>query len=129
VLLALALAGALFAWQKPAPAPLADPPEEDTGTFKEKEYTLNPVQAEKEFKIGLYYAKKKSWRAAAGRFDEAAKWNPSLAEAYFKKAEALEKLSETAKARQAWEQFLEAAPDDKRSAEVQKKLKAAPPPK
>jgi tetratricopeptide (TPR) repeat protein len=120
----LILALSAFA-QKPAPE---DPPEEDTSLKVEKEYALNPVQAEKEFKIGLFYAKKKSWRAAANRFDEAAKWNPGYADAYYKRAEMLEKLGDKAKVREAWEQFLEAAPEDKRAAEVQAKLKSLPAP-
>ncbi len=120
--LVLFLALAAFAQKPPDPV---EPPEEDA-SLKPKEYALNPVQAEKEYKIGLYYAKKKSWRAAAGRFDEAAKWNPGFADAYYKRAEVLEKLGDKAKVREALEQFLEAAPDDKRAPEVQKRLKAIP---
>lgn len=104
-----------------------EPPEEDS-SLKEKEYALNPVQAEKEFKIGLFYAKKGSWRAAAGRFEEAAKWNPGLVEAYLKLADAAEKLNDRPRARQALEQFVEAAPeDDKRVPAVKKRLAALPP--
>ena len=123
VVWALALSLAALA-QKPTPV---DPPEEDA-SLKPKEYTLNPVQAEKEYNIGLYYAKKKSWRAAANRFEEAAKWNPGFGDAYFKRAEMLEHLGDKGKARAAWAQFVEAAPDDKRVADVQKKLKATAPP-
>jgi len=101
-----------------------EPPEEDA-SLKEKEYSLNPLQAEKEYKIGLFYAKKKSWRAAANRFGEAAKWNPGFADAHYKRAEMLEHLGDKEKAREAWQQFLEAAPDDKRATEIQKKLKAS----
>jgi tetratricopeptide (TPR) repeat protein len=119
---ALFLALAVFA-QKPAPV---EPPEEDA-SLKEKEYSLNPLQAEKEYKIGLYYAKKKSWKAAANRFGEAVKWNPGYADAHYKRAEMLEHLGNKDGAREAWQQFLEAAPDDKRVAEVQKKLKVAAP--
>ena len=124
VVLALALSLAALA-QKPTPV---DPPEEDASLSKDKEYAINPVQAEKEFKIGLYYAKKGSWRAAAARFEEASKWNPAFPDAFYKRAEMLEKLGDKAKAREAWTQFLEVAPDDKRAPEVQKKLKAIPPP-
>ena len=122
----LFLALAAFA-QQPAASPPVEPPEEDA-SLKPKEYALNPVQAEKEYKIGLYYAKKRSWRAAAGRFEEAAKWNPGFADAFYKHAEVLEKLGDKAKVREALEQFLEVAPDDKRTPEVQKRLKAIPAP-
>lgn len=122
----LFLALATFA-QQPAAPPTVEPPEEDA-SLKPKEYALNPVQAEKEYKVGLYYAKKGSWRAAAGRFEEATKWNPGFADAFYKRAEVLEKLGDKAKVREALEQFLEAAPDDKRVPEVQKRLKAMPAP-
>ncbi len=121
--LVLALALPVFA-QKPAPV---EPPEEDASLSKSKEYSLNPLQAEKEFKIGLFYAKKKSWRAAANRFEEAVKWNPGYADAHYKLAEMLEHMGNVEKARDAWKAFLEAAPDDKRAPEVQKKVKAMTP--
>lgn len=120
----LAFAGLLPAQQQAPPAP-AEPPEEDA-SLKEKEYTLNPLQAEKEYKIGLFYAKKGSWKAAAGRFEEATKWNPALADAYLKLADAADKLNAPDRARRALEQFLEAAPDDKRAAAVKKRLAAYP---
>ena len=109
--------------QKPEPV---EPPEEDA-SLKVKEYSLNPVQAEKEYKVGLFYAKKKSWRAAANRFDEAVKWNPGYAGAHYKLAEMLENLGEKDRAVEAWKQFLEAAPDDKRAPSVQRKLKSGKP--
>ncbi len=121
MVLVLILALAAFA-QKPAPA---EPPEEDA-SLKEKEYSLNPLQAEKEYKIGLFYAKKKSWRAAANRFEEAAKWNPGYADAHYKRAEMLVHLGKKDEEREALTQFLEMAPDDKRAPEVQKRLKAIP---
>lgn len=112
------------------PPAAAEPPEEDVSLHKDKEYALNPVQAEKEFKIGLFYAKKGSWRAAAGRFEEAAKWNPGYLEAFLKLADAAEKLNDRPRAKQALEQFLEAAPeDDRRVGAVKKRLAAIPPQK
>ena len=44
-----------------------EPPEEDA-SLKPKEYTFNPLQAEKEFRIGTYYFHKGSFKAAANRF-------------------------------------------------------------
>src|SRR5207244_4437598 len=46
------------------------PPEEDEATAP-KVYSFNPLQAEKELKIGNYYFRKGSFRAAAQRFREA----------------------------------------------------------
>ena len=50
------------------------PPEEDK-SIAVKEYAFNPLQAQKEIRTGNYYFKKGAFRAAAGRFEEATKWN------------------------------------------------------
>lgn len=118
-LLIVLCALAAFAQQKQEPA--QEPPEEDESLIQQ-EYAFNPLQAEKEFKVGEFYRKKKSWKAAAGRFSEATKWNPGFAEAWFKLGEAQERLNEDAAAREAYAKFLELSPKDKRAAEVRRKL-------
>lgn len=116
--------------QPSAPPPVVEvePPEEDEAS-KPKEYAFNPLQAEKELNIGNFYWKKKSYRAAALRYEEATKWNPGYAEAWLKLGEAHEKLKQSAEARTAYEQFLEIADDDKRAAGVKKRLAKLPAPK
>ncbi|MCL6545408.1 MAG: tetratricopeptide repeat protein [Bryobacteraceae bacterium] len=76
--------------------------------------------------IGNFYFRKGSYRAAAGRFLEATKWNPGLAEAYLRLGEAYEKLKATAQARQAYEKFLELDPKHKQAGAVRKRLKMLP---
>jgi tetratricopeptide (TPR) repeat protein len=111
--------------QKNADKPKADvtqePPEEDISSLP-KEYVLNPLQAEKEYRVGLYYLKKGTARAAARRFEEATKWNPGYAEAYEKLGEALSKLRDEKGAHEAYKKFLELQPDGKEAAAVRKKL-------
>src|SRR5271166_4424975 len=51
------------------------PPEEDTSVGVNKEYGFNPLQAHKEIAVGNQYFKKGKYRAAAGRYEEATKWN------------------------------------------------------
>jgi len=99
-----------------------EPPEEDE-SLREKEYAFNPLQAEKEVKVGDFYFKKGSWKAAALRYQEATRWNPGLAEAFLKLGESWEKLKDPDKVKAAYEKFLELAPDHKRAADIQKKLK------
>jgi tetratricopeptide (TPR) repeat protein len=125
----------LTTWAGVAPAQepeYQEPPEEDEH-LRETEYSFNPLQAAKEFKIGDFYLKRGSYRAAAGRFEEATKWNPGYAEAYLKLGEAREKLAEaepdeTEKqlmmeaAREAYAKYLELAPDAKNAKAVRKKL-------
>ena len=72
---------------------------------------IPPLQAEKEVKIGGFYLKKGSYLAAANRFQEATKWNPGYAEAYFWWGVAEEKLKDAKTAREAWSKFLELAPE------------------
>ena len=114
------LSGALPG-QPQKPPPPQEPPEEDEALVV-KEYSFNPLQAEKELKTGNFYFKKGSCRAAARRFQEAIKWNPGYAEAYLRLGEAQEKLKDQPAALQAFAKFLELAPEDKRAAEVRKRV-------
>ena len=105
------------------PPPTVDPPEEDEILVKEKkEYEFNPIQAQAEIKIGLYYMKKGSHRAAAGRFLEATLWDPTNPEGFFELGKAHERAGDQKGKRAAWTKFLELAPEDKRVAEIKKKL-------
>ena len=114
-----------YAQEKPKPPQQQqqqEPPEEDE-VLKEKEYSFNPLQAEKEITIGNFYFKKRSYKAAALRFEEATKWNPSSGEAFLRLGEAQEKMRQPDKAMESFAKFLEVAPDHKRAAEIQKKIK------
>ncbi|HXG32560.1 MAG TPA: tetratricopeptide repeat protein [Bryobacteraceae bacterium] len=114
------LVAAFWLWAQEPPKP-PEPPEEDE-SLAPKEYAFNPLQAEKELKVGNFYFKKGNYRAAAARFEEAIRWNPSYAEAYLRLGEAREKLKDTAGAQKAFQKYLELAPDSKRAAEIRKKL-------
>jgi tetratricopeptide (TPR) repeat protein len=107
--------------QKPPEQQEEAPPEEDV-TEKPKEYSFNPLQAEKEVRVGNYYFRKGSYRAAVLRFREATKWNATFAEAYFRLGEASEKQKDWKSAREAYEKFLELAANDKRAPDVRKKV-------
>lgn len=102
-----------------------EPPEEDE-SLKPKEYSFNPIQAQKELTVGKYYYKKGNYKAAAGRFREATKWNPTLGEAYLRLGEAEEKLSDERAAQQAYAKFLDVAPDSKEASAVRKRLNHKP---
>ncbi len=99
----------------------AIPPEEDKALTTE-EYAFNPLQAQKELQTGNYYFKKGSYRAAAGRFREATRWNDSYAEAWLRLGEAEEKLKDRKGAREAYIKYLELAVDARNVDEIRKKL-------
>jgi tetratricopeptide (TPR) repeat protein len=98
-----------------------EPPEEDVD-LKPKEYAFNPLQAKKELQVGDEYWKKHSYRAAAGRFREATRWNPKLAEGWLRLGEAEEKLRNSKDAKEAYGKYLELQPDAKDAAEIRKKI-------
>ena len=121
VFLMLLLAASLSGAQAPQP-PVPVEPEEEEPELRPKEYSLNPIQAENEIRVGRYYMKKGSFRAAAGRFDEATKWNPGSSEAFLMLGEAREKLKDRKGARAAYAKYLELAPDAKLAGDVKKRL-------
>ncbi len=98
------------------------PPEEDEAVAVKKEYAFNPLQAQKELQIGNYYFKKGSYRAAANRFQEATRWDSSLADAWLRLGEAREKQKDRKGAREAYAKYLEVAPDSKNASVIRKKI-------
>lgn len=122
----------LFAMARPAfpqdqPKPKAPPkmeelPPEEDASLKPKEYSFNPLQAETELNTGKYYFHRGKYRAAAERFREATRWNPTLAEAYERLGAAEEKQHDPKAAREAYSKYLEMAPDAKDAKEIKKKI-------
>ena len=115
------LSALLLSAQKPAPVE-QEPPEEDVNPNQVKEYVFNPLQAEKEMKVGGFYLKKGSYRAAARRFEEATKWDPNSAEAWLKLGDTHAKLGAQKEAREAWAKYLELQPDGKNADDVRKRM-------
>jgi tetratricopeptide (TPR) repeat protein len=108
--------------QKPAKPPEpVEPPEEDE-SLTAKEYVFNPLQAEKEIKAGEFYAKKGNQKAAATRFREATKWDPTSANAFMRLAETLEKMKDTEGASKAYQKVVELDGDGKLGERARKKL-------
>lgn len=119
----LILAPWILCAQSPPPKPAEpDLPEEDVTLTRPKDYALNPIQAESEYQRGVYYFKKRSYKGAAQRFEEATKWDPGMAKAWLKLGEARDKLNDSKAAREAYAKYLEAAPDAKNAAAIRKKL-------
>jgi tetratricopeptide (TPR) repeat protein len=117
--------------QSPRNAPAAqqppdedNPPEEDASVAP-KVYPFNPLESERNVKVGNFYMRQgtaRGYRAAVGRFEDATKYNPNSAEAFFRLGEAQEKLKNKEGAKAAFEKVLQLAPDSKLAHEAKKKL-------
>lgn len=121
-----------MAQSKPAPRPGSapavqeqEPPEEDPD-LKPKVYDFNPLEAERNITAGNFYFKKGKYLAAAHRYAEASKWDPTSGEALLRLAEADEKLHDIKGAREAYIKYLAFDPAPKDSEAVKKKLDKLP---
>ena len=108
--------------QKPAAGAKEQVPPEEDKALATEEYSFNPLQAQKEVQTGNYYFKKGSYRAAAGRFREATRWNDGYGEAWLRLGETEEKLKDGKAAKEAYAKYLELAADAKNAAEIRKRL-------
>ena len=98
-----------------------DPAEEDAA-YAKKEYEFNPLQAEKELKIGQFYLKRRNHKAAKMRFVEATRWNPTAPEGFLRLAEVNEKLKDNKAAVEAYSKYLELAPDGQNVGAIRKRV-------
>lgn len=98
-----------------------EPPEEDPSLVP-KTYSFNPLEADKDLKVGLYYFKKGNYKAAMSRFHEATLWNPTFAEAFLRLGESAEKLKDKKAAHEAYEKYIALAPNEKQAEAIKKKL-------
>jgi tetratricopeptide (TPR) repeat protein len=107
---------------KPATSPQEEiPPEEDT-SLTTTEYSFNPLQSAKDVGVGNQYFKRGRYRAAEMRYTSATKWNEANPEAWLKLGEVAERLKDTAKAKAAYEKYLELASDAKNAKDIRKRL-------
>jgi tetratricopeptide (TPR) repeat protein len=121
-----------FSQQKPT-VPAQNPPSEvqvpddeqmpeDDESVKPETFPLNPLESDRNIRVGNYYWHKGNYRAALQRYERATKYNPSSAEAFFKVGEAEEKLKNKDAARAAFQRVIQVAPDSKIAHDAKKKL-------
>ena len=96
-------------------------PEEDEAVAPEK-FVLNPLESNRNVRIGNFYWRKNNFRAALKRYEWATRYNPSSAEAFFKVGEAEDKLNNRDAAKLAYQKVLALAPDSKFAHEAKKKI-------
>jgi tetratricopeptide (TPR) repeat protein len=134
LILIAAFAAVTFAQEQQPPAkppdskqttkqPAYQEPAEEDETLKPEEFSLNPLEAQKNVTAGDFYFKtRKNYHAAARRYLRATKWDPGSAEAFLKLGECEEKLNDRQAAREAYEKYLELAPTSKNADTIRKKL-------
>jgi tetratricopeptide (TPR) repeat protein len=100
-----------------------NPPEEDASVAPRK-YAFDPLEAQRCISIGNFYMHKgsKGYRAALGRYEDATKYDPNSAEAFFRVGEVEEKLNNKDAAKIAFEKVIKLSPDSKFAKEAKKKL-------
>jgi tetratricopeptide (TPR) repeat protein len=106
---------------KPGQQQEQEPPEEDE-SLAPKTYSFNPLEADKDLKVGLYYFRKGNYKAAMSRFREATLWNPTSADAFLRLGESAEKLKDKKTAHEAYEKYIALAPNEKQAEAIKKKL-------
>jgi len=99
----------------------ANPPEEDASVAP-KTYVLNPLESERNIKVGNLYWAKKNYRAALSRYQDATRYNPSSQEAFYKVGETEKKLKHDNAAKVAFQKVIQLAPDSKLAQEAKRKL-------
>ncbi len=97
------------------------PPEEDESVAPTK-FVFNPLQSEKDVRVGNYYFKQHNYRAAFGRYRDATQWNDGNSDAWLHLAEAAERTKDLDIAKQAYAKYLALEPEAKNAPEIKKKL-------
>ncbi len=103
------------------PSDEENPPEEDESVAP-KTYTLNPLESDRNIRVGNFYWHRGKFRAAADRYRDATRYNPTSAEAFFKLGEAEQRLKNKDAARVAFQKVLQISPESKLAQEAKKKL-------
>jgi tetratricopeptide (TPR) repeat protein len=107
---------------KPATSPQEEIPPEEDKDLSRQEYSFNPLQSQKDVAVGNQYFKNHKFRAAELRYTSATRWNDGNADAWLHLGEVEERLKDADKAKAAYEKYVELASDQKKAAEIKKKL-------
>jgi tetratricopeptide (TPR) repeat protein len=85
-------------------------------------HPYNPMKAMKDVEVGDYHYKRKNYRAAISRYQEALEYKPHDAVATFALAQSLEKVGDDNGAREAYEDYLKTLPNGPEAARCRKAL-------
>jgi tetratricopeptide (TPR) repeat protein len=88
-----------------------DAPEKDATSDVQEFHPWNPMKALKDIDVGDYYFKRKNYKAALARYQEALYYKDKDAVASFRVAVCQEKLGAKSEARKYYEQYLKILPE------------------
>jgi tetratricopeptide (TPR) repeat protein len=103
-------------------------PEAEPSPDVQELHPWNPYRAMKDDEVGEYYFKRKSYRAALARYQDALVWKEKDAVANFRMAQCYEKLDQPDQAIPHYQEYLKILPEGPFAKDAQKalqKLKAA----
>jgi tetratricopeptide (TPR) repeat protein len=104
-------------------------PEDEPASDVQEMHPWNPYRAVKDDEVGDYYFKRKNYRAALARYQDALIWKEKDAVANFHMAQCYEKLDQPDQAIPHYQEYLKILPDGPFSKEARKaleKLKVPP---
>ena len=96
-------------------------PEDEPGDVQEM-HPWNPYRAMKDDEVGDFYFKRKSYKAALARYQDALVWKEKDAVANFRMAQCYEKLDQPDQAITHYEEYLKILPEGPFAKEAQKAL-------
>jgi tetratricopeptide (TPR) repeat protein len=98
-----------------------NPEDEPEGDVREM-HPWNPYRAMKDDEVGDYYFKRKSYKAALARYQDALIWKEKDAVANFRMAQCYEKLDQPDQAIPHYQEYLKILPDGSYAKEARKAL-------
>ena len=97
-------------------------PEDEPEADVQEMHPWNPYRAMKDDEVGDYYFKRKSFKAALARYQDALIWKEKDAVANFRMAQCYEKLDQPDQAIPHYEEYLKILPDGPYAKEARKAL-------
>jgi tetratricopeptide (TPR) repeat protein len=97
-------------------------PEDEPAPDVQEMHPWNPYRAMKDDEVGEFYFKRKSYRAALTRYQDALLWKEKDAVANFRMAQCYEKLDQPDQAIPNYQEYLKILPDGPFAKEARKAL-------
>ncbi len=119
----LVAASVSFAQTRSRPALIRDTSVAEGKTEEEsKEKKFNPLEAQKNVKVGDFYYKRKNYGAAIRRYQEALEYQPNYIKAFERLGKTYEKSGEKQKAIDLYKQFIDKYPGSPKASDFKNRI-------